>query len=108
MSAKLVLFVYFWVVISAVGICAVEQSIYWHTKYMRAAILIRHYDARVRSLEDRENEFVENLAKIEARQREIKAWRISVTLASRISWPAASRYIREYPLEDVLEEAKGF
>lgn len=106
-AAKFVLIAYFYIVIGAVGVCATEQAIYWHTKYMRAAILLEYYDGRVQSLEDKEKWYAKKFAEIEARQTEIKAWRVSVTLASRIGWPAASRYIRMYPLEDVLEKG-GF
>lgn len=107
MKSKTILFICLWVVVAAIGICAAEQAVYWHTKYMRAAILLKYYDHRVQSLENKEEWYAEQFAAIEARQAEIHSWRVSVTLASRIGWPAAARYIRKYPLEDVLEEA-GF
>lgn len=35
---------------------------------------------------------------------ELQSWRVQVTLASRMGWPQAVRFIREFPLEALEAE----
>lgn len=106
--AKGLLIGYAFLVLTAVGVCAIDQAVYMHSKYLRATLLLTHYEARVKALEIREELHARNVAELNQRYSEFQEWRVSITLASRIGWPAARRYLDRHPLEDIyVVEAAG-
>lgn len=87
-----------------IGWACVEQAIYYQTKYRVAMAIMKGYEGRMSRLEYLETFSREEYELCKARVDELQSWRIDVTLASRMGWGQAIRYIYEYPLSLPVRE----
>jgi len=78
---------------------AVEQGVYYHSRYQRAVLILEHYESRVARLEFMNTIREDRYEQCAASVTEMQEWRRAVTVASRHGWPAANRYISQFPLD---------
>ena len=90
-----------YLILVAFSVVAIEQAVYYHSRWKRAAILLSYYERRVYRLERQQEEYKKAFTILHDEHHEIQYWRTSITLASRQGWLVASRFISEYPLEKV-------
>ena len=77
----------------------VEHWLYLHAKYQRTDALLGYFEARVVHLEQRGRLYEYEYQQCMARTDELQEWREHVTVASRLGWSQANRFIAQYPLD---------
>jgi len=94
-----VLVVYSFVALTFIGVAAVDHAVYSYSRYLRALLLLQHYETRVSRLEYQLDLQSERLTQLQARDQEFQTWRVYITNVSRMGWEQASIYRREYPYD---------